>query len=1512
MPTQITWENFEIYNHDARGIRYKFEDLCRQIFVNENLSNNSKFRYPHANPNNPGLECEPIYDEKNKRWIGFQAKYFDDRVVYDQILKSAQQIIDNYQEAVDHVFLFCNKQIDASSKAPNFQKTVSLLSSAHIELELITGDTILDLVRKYPYLGLYYFGNHELSHEWFLKHDKLMFKNLGERFNVKFNVDTEASHYLSLFVQDENALRYINGKKQHLINRIDSLYWQYETNRPYLIALKEAVSALGDVSFDSISDCLSWKKTLCGAVKDYLEEIKVSKDELQKQCDDIQTQIKASTAGANGTNGDDGTNKTISKTVLYSLENRYHELRSRINELDTLSSLPNEITLNDFEVRLIENRAVFVRGTAGCGKSHLLANETKQLLTEHRDVLLLLGGVYLSNDPIKKQIVENLNGLGDISEFSQLIEILEIIGERTGKIVPVFVDALNETWVKDIWKTGISSIIDTVLSQKFVKIVFTYRDEYQTALLPESLVDSIKTGESLAFYHCGFAKNDIESIREFLNYYNVPFTPTEYFYGEFTTPLFLTLYCKTYNGDDVDLPTLYERLIYVTNRSIVNNLGLKARGYSEDDNILESFVNEVSNYLIEHDARIITKKDLCQLKFWSDYGIAPQSFIRQLSRENFLYDFMSYENEEYYTFSYDQMNDYYCAKAIMAKAEDKSGVRKYLTEKILNICDGDIQNYADRDLFIDTCALYAKKYHEECINIIDQINDDNVKADLFSRYIESFEWRNDCTVAVTDLFDMVAKYPMTVASVNKLWAMFIGNSVKNNSCFNADGLHSYLLKKKLNIRDYLWTVFINGLTDDESNRLVQLIELYEKGDKLEFGNKKQVELLLTLLGWVLTSSNRWLRDNASKAMIEILKDHFELAIVLLDKFKNCNDPYVVQRIYGIIFGACTKCNSIEKENGVYQQLAEYVYSTVFNKEKIYPDILLRDYARQIIELFLIENPEYQGAIDSERIRPPYNSDPIPSIADQHYIDQMKNLDGGMLRLLFSMSFDGEGHLYGDFGRYIFQSALHDFDVDHYKIFNYAVYFIINELGYNNELFSQYDMNCNNSNRHKTIKTERIGKKYQWIAMYNILARITDHCKMDGAWFQDSTVMKYEGPWEPYVRDFDPTLNSRFMYLDGAPYFEQLDEFIKGSRSENDDKYLELYGSKDKNGGERDTGRCKNKKDNLVNEDLDEYRKPDVQEEAWLREEGSFYTNLFNNIILTGEDNSRWISLSRYYDTGREDLVNKKLYVWCNLYCYFVNVEQVNLLRNCFEKGLSITTSEICSPNQVYSIFNREYPWAASCKTVIGECSSVDVNIKTGEYEKQVQHYSEPDIAAYEKVLIKLGYISGEITEEDEDSDILDIEYDSDGVPEVPYTEITREVEIEKKVGEILHADLGLLWEEEYDASKEKALGWEVPCAKLINDLKLSQLEADDFYFDTEGNLAAFDTELNNNYRGVVVRKDLMDKFLKENNLQLIWIVDSDKEIHSSGGTISHWSDWQGLYSYDGFHVTGGMRLGKVQ
>ena len=129
-------------------------------------------------------------------------------------------------------------------------------------------------------------------------------------------------------------------------------------------------------------------------------------------------------------------------------------------------------------------------------------------------------------------------------------------------------------------------------------------------------------------------------------------------------------------------------------------------------------------------------------------------------------------------------------------------------------------------------------------------------------------------------------------------------------------------------------------------------------------------------------------------------------------------------------------------------------------------------------------------------------------------------------------------------------------------------------------------------------------------------------------------------------------------------------------------------------------------------------------------------------------------------------------------------------------------------------------------------------------------------------------------------------------------------EIKKKIGKILHATADLLWEEEYDATKEESISRSFPCAQLIEMMDLRQQTEDGFYYDTSGNLAAFDTDLTQSINSVVVRKDILDTFLAKTGMKLIWLVDAEKEIHAGDYSITRWSDWEAVFIYEEDSITG--------
>ena len=198
--------------------------------------------------------------------------------------------------------------------------------------------------------------------------------------------------------------------------------------------------------------------------------------------------------------------------------------------------------------------------------------------------------------------------------------------------------------------------------------------------------------------------------------------------------------------------------------------------------------------------------------------------------------------------------------------------------------------------------------------------------------------------------------------------------------------------------------------------------------------------------------------------------------------------------------------------------------------------------------------------------------------------------------------------------------------------------------------------------------------------------------------------------------------------------------------------------------------------------------------------------------------------------------------------------------------------------QINTVFNREYPWSPSCKSV-REWAWRDAHIKTGEKSFAARG------AGIDEILKKMGYLNDE---------------------ESGYEETVIEVEEEENIGKILPATLDFLWEKEPDASQKASISWSVPCAELIELLQIGQLEEDGVYYDKNGKLAAFDTKVTQHIGGVVIRKDLLDEFLRKRGLKIIWIADARKEMHNADLSISQSIEWTGLLTYGKEYVEGNI------
>ena len=1353
----LSWEHFEDINKDKRK---SFEKLCRSLFMRNKALETEVL---HSNPNHPGVEVEPVHSRDSDEMISFQAKYFDHTVNYQDIESSFDTTISKYSGKLDKVFLYCN--LDIKSDSVPFQRIKNSATSAEIEIVLITGQSILDEALEYPPLLSCYFGLDFLDNAWFEKNLRISLDDLGRRYNSAFNIDTRAQEDLELFLRSNAGVHEINKKKTEAINELDNLKWQSDSEYKNIISLMiNSIKDIKDVTVSDIIDSLQWKDAF---IKDNEEAFSM----LNGMKKSIESKLQETQRG----------------------NNEYDRLRNKLFFVNKLSRIPDILGLSKTEKQLITKRVLIVTGEMGVGKSQLLASSAQTMIEQGNPALLLLGQTYITEEPIEVQII---NGLAEIDANESLESLLGVMSEKAylnNRYAVIYIDAINETRYKSVWNTCINRLFTTVQQYNNILMVISIRDGFEQLFFSDKVIESINSGDIAAIKHRGLDNDTPQGVFDFLSHYGIPISPDYYLQREMNNPLFLTWFCQTYSKDESEIEFIVSKVLDIADKE-----ASKAAGYDEPLRIIRQLLNE---FVDISDSVIATKDNVIKLKTWEKYGISNKiPYLKAVERAGVLVSYVR-NGEEHYYIGYNMLEDYIRASRIVDEKTSKEEIIDYCQHSLLGIDNnGRVNNVENVSVFAIATALYAQKYNEECFGIIDDILDDYDKQHVINECFKTFSWRNP-RVSFDGFVELINHFNV---ETDMVWGIFIENATKENSFLNSKGLSKLLNKYTLNKRDYLWSIYINELS--EYDRIVSLAYYIEAGNDFNGLSDNKTLLLLTLYSWMLSSSNRVLRDRISKAMIEILKTHFNLCQILLNDFKDVNDPYIIQRLYGIVFGAVMKRQNETEDT--YESLATFVYSNVFLKDKVFPDILLRDYAKLIVERFIFEFPEKSELFDNKRINPPYESEPIPIVDVVDYGEE-KYHEGGLSRVLYSIKFDldvkGIG-MYGDFGRYIFQAVIWHFaNVDEHNIYYYAIWFIINELGYSNELFSDYDTRMADFDRNQLRRIERIGKKYEWITLYNVLARLSDSCYVKN-WDDKSSL--YKGAWELYVRDFDPTLNIRY-HVDSNIFPKFADKAIDETRFIDRDSNEETI-------------------------------------ERWINEDDEMYTLLPSRIIRTDKEGNQWISLYLHQEIRR--------------------------------KGSSEKTFGFGYPK------GEQHIWAISSLHIIEDKSSPTLDLlRSSGYVRK--NHGMSLISSYSGLFAhEYTWSCGFISETSENG-YEDEECDVDAVPAV----------------------INVLWESQYDSSQDTTTSYLIPSERIIQSLDLRERDIFGvFYHNNE--IAAFDTSiLGEEYGELLLRKDLFDEYITNNNISVFWSVVGEKQFFL-GDTNQEWQRREGYYLYDNGSIVGDTRI----
>ena len=318
--------------------------------------------------------------------------------------------------------------------------------------------------------------------------------------------------------------------------------------------------------------------------------------------------------------------------------------------------------------------------------------------------------------------------------------------------------------------------------------------------------------------------------------------------------------------------------------------------------------------------------------------------------------------------------------------------------------------------------------------------------------------------------------------------VLIGLATRPGHPCDATRLHRYVSGMAMPARDLSWTEFIRHA--DDSSAAFKVIEWVERNATTGLGTDAAT-ITTTLLSLFLTSTRRSFRDRVTRALFLIgLKKPGALFTQTLSSL-TFNDAYVPERMlaasYGVAMALWADPAGATMRNALTPFVRELVTKMLLPGSPCATrHVLMRDYALGLIALArridFAAIPRRWGRY----LRPPFAHLPEQLPAPEALTAQQREETEPALH----MDFDNYtlGHLIPDRQNYDSQNP-------EYQLARNRVLGRISQLGYSYPRFKHVDdmVGQHNWNRdNDPNKTDRYGKKYSWIAYFELYGLRQDH------------------------------------------------------------------------------------------------------------------------------------------------------------------------------------------------------------------------------------------------------------------------------------------------------------------------------------------------------------------------------------------------------------------------------------
>ena len=773
-----------------------------------------------------------------------------------------------------------------------------------------------------------------------------------------------------------------------------------------------------------------------------------------------------------------------------------------------------------------ERGTLLLTGEAGQGKTHLFCDAAERAVEARQPAIVVLAG-RLSGRNVWSEIADQL-GLGQVGS-EVLIGAMQAAAQASNSPFLLLIDALNEAAEPKAWQEELPSLLAETSRNPWISLGVSVRSTFRPIVFPAGGVSGIAE-----IVHRGFEHRELEATERFFDAFGLDQPSVPLLMPEFSNPLFLKLYCEGLKDlglsaaptGETHATDVFDRYLRAITERIVSRLNLDP-GTRSVETAIDSFCKALARENRDSLERERVTEIINQFAPGRDQW--PDTLLGQLLSEGVLTADLAWHRSaagpvDVIRFTYQRFADYRVASALLEPlGGDPQRLREALEtgsplrRQVLNAPAGWIEALA---------VQIPERFNIELLDAASWRLDSFTRNEWNAASAKSVATRRPSAVTQRTgvLLSRIARQSRKLNGLVRETLLTVALLPEHPL---RDALHERLKCWSMPMRDVAWSI-PTYFAFDSGGPLDRLIRWAARGPYPGCPDEVVAAAAVPIV-WTFTSPNRWMRDYATKALTQLLSGSLPVLPALIREFDGVDDPYVIERLAVVSLGAvlCGGRNAPEAAIAAARELKRVALA-----EEQSPNIITRDAVRGVYEWCsrqgLLGDHEYAEVLPPYRAAPPGRPRTQEQMESTYRREEHRRAQIGwpyasVFRSIFEL---------GDFGHYVIESKVSDFsqhplsstrpqwgEMTRYQAEAEKcwVFERVLSLGWTPERFAEFDrVHADHWAGRSDHKAERFGKKYQWIALRELLARIADN-------FHMAAEVEYAGPWQFFGRDIDPTL-----------------------------------------------------------------------------------------------------------------------------------------------------------------------------------------------------------------------------------------------------------------------------------------------------------------------------------------------------------------------------------------------------